>query len=213
MSSKVIQLSPTSFDNFLWCATRYCIGRHSYVSSYAQDFWQIIQTNSKQLNKNRLQFFARDIRTEISNQIHFYDNVNIKNAYNDCIKYDALTLLAAYARTHPDVKEHETYYDVDCISGKVLAFPWNEQDKRPHAIAFQVCNEHDLPYWVLLANCIDRQYEVKLAWDGNERTEFCIKHPIDESYVTVSNWSISVIEKYIVETNPLFNDIKEAYGT
>ncbi len=210
---KKITLSPSNLDNLLWCATRYCIGRHSYVNSYAQEFWRIIQANRQKLNKNRLLLFARDIRTEISDRVHCYDNVSVKNAYNNYIKYDALTLLAEYARQHPEVKEHETFYEIDCISGKVLAFPWDDKDKRPYAIPFQVCNIHDLPYWALLANCIDRQYEVKLAWDGNERTEFCVKHPIDESYVVVSNWHTSVIEEYIAEVTPLFNDIIKSHGT
>lgn len=205
MSDKSIQLSPSDFDNLLWCATRYCIGRHSYVSSYAQDFWRIIRGHQECLSKDRLEFFARDIRAEVSNCIHCYGNISIKHAYNDCIKYDALTLLAAHTKQYRlEHKSHETFYEVDCLTGKVCAYPWNEKERKPYSTTFQVCNEYDLPYWVLLANCIDRQYEVNLKVNGKERTELCVKHPINDTFITIDNWSSSVCKEFIVDVKPLF---------
>lgn len=204
MNTETIHLSSTDFDNLLWCATRYCIGRHSYVSSYAQDFWRIIQSNRNLLREDRLGFFARDIRTSVSKCIGYYDNVQVERAYNDCIQFDALTLLASYARLHPELMEQDTFYEVDCIGGRVDASPWEGKNKRPHAIPFQICNEVDLPYWVMLANCIDRQYEVKLKCDDGERIERCVKHPVNDEYVVVNNWSSCVCKEFIVDVKPMF---------
>lgn len=210
MSSESIYISPTDFDNLLWCATRYCIGRHSYVSSYAQDFWRIIRSNRELLKEDRLKFFARDIRAEVSDRVNCYGNISVQHAYNDCIKYDALTLLASYVREHPEQKECETFYEVDCLTGEVNTSPWTLENQRSYSLPFQVCNEIDLPYWVLLANCIDRQYEVKLNCNGNERTELCVKHPIaKEEYVIVNNWSTYVCNDFIVEVKPLFSEEDE----
>ncbi len=205
MNTSSIHLTPTDFDNLLWCATRYCIGRHSYVSSYAQDFWRIIQNNRELLKEDRLKFFARDIRTEVSHRISRYDNVSVEHAYNDCIQFDALTLLASYAQAHPKQKECETFYEVDCLTGQVDVFPWEDKGKSSYSLPFQVHNEIDLPYWILLANCIDRQYEVSLNCNGNERTELCVKHPIvGDEYTIVSNWSACVCNEFIVDVKPLF---------
>ncbi len=207
MTTESIHLSPTDFDNLLWCATRYCIGRHSYVSSYAQDFWRIVQSNRENLSQERLEFFARDIRSEISDRVNRYGNILVHHAYNDCIKYDALTLLASYAREHSEQKECETFYEVDCLTGEVNTSPWTLENQRSYSLPFQVCNEIDLLYWVLLANCIDRQYEVRLNCNGNERTELCVKHPVVAGeYTVVSNWSTCVCNQFIVDVKPLFSE-------
>ncbi len=204
MTTESIHLSPTDFDNLLWCATRYCIGRHSYVSGYAQDFWRIIQSNREHLKQDHLEFFARDIRAEVSDRMNRYRNISVQNAYNDCIRYDALTLLADYVQKHPEQKESETSYEINCITGEVYSEPWEPNDKYP--FPFQVCNEIDLPYWVLLANCIDRQYEVTLNCNGNVRKELCIKHPtIGGEYTVVNNWSTCVCPQFMVDVEPLFN--------
>lgn len=207
MTTESIQLSPTDFDNLLWCATRYCIGRHSYVSGYAQDFWRIIQRNRGLLKEDRLKFFARDIRAEISNRMNCYGNILVHNADNHCIKYDALSLLANYVQNHPEQKEGETFYEIDCITGNVEASSWAIESCRSALLPFYICNEFDLPYWALLANCIDRQYEVALNCNGNERKELCVTHPvIGGEYTVVSNWSACVCNQFIVDVKPLFSE-------
>lgn len=203
MKTEKINMSTTDFDNLLWCATRYCIGRHSYVSCYAQDFWHIIQRNIEHLEKDRLEFFACDIRAEVSDRINRYSNVAIEFAHNNCIQFDALTLLASYAREHPKYNESETFYEVNCLTGTVEASSWIFESQRSYSIPFQLSNEMDLTYWVLLANCIDNQYEVRLRCNGKERTEMCIRHPIDQSYITVNNWSTSVCDDMIIDVKTL----------
>lgn len=205
MNTDKFHLSSTDFDHLLWCATRYCIGRHSYVSGYAQDFWRIIQRNRGLLKEDRLKFFARDIRTEVSNIIDRYGNVSVTNAYNDCIKYDALTLLASYVREHPDQRECDTFYEVDCLTGEVEASPWGLTKSHLYSLPFHVRNEIDLPYWILLANCIDRQYEVKFLRNGIARMVLCVKHPIaGEEYTFVNNWSAYMCRELIIDVKPRF---------
>lgn len=205
MSTESIHLSPSDFNNLLWCATRYCIGRHSTVSTYAQDFWHIIRGHREFLSKDRLEFFARDIRAEVSDRIHHYGNISVKHAHNSCIKHDALTLLAAHTKQHRfDQRPHETFYEVDCLTGEVHASPWDDRARQSYNIPFQVDNEYDLPCWILLANCIDRQYEVKLKVNGKERTELCVKHPVDDKFITVDNWNASLCNELIIDVKPLF---------
>ena len=177
------------------------------MSSYAQDFWRVIQNNREHLKQDHLEFFARDIRAEVSERINRYGNISVQNAYNDCIKYDALTLLADYVRKHPEQKEGETFYEIDCITGNVEAASWATESRRSALFPFYICNEFDLPYWALLANCIDRQYEVTLNCNGNERKELCVKHPvIGGEYTVVSNWSTCVCNQFIVDVKPLFSE-------
>jgi len=177
------------------------------VSSYAQDFWHIIQSNRDNLKQDRLEFLARDIRAEVSDRINRYSNISVNNAYNDRIKYDALTLLANYVRKHPEQIECETFYEIDCITGEVDTSSWAIESHRSSSLPFCVSNEMDLSYWVLLANCIDRQYEVSLNCNGNERKEICVKHPvIGGEYTVVNNWSTCVCNQFIVNVKPLFKD-------
>lgn len=194
-----INISLTNFDNLLWCATRYCIGRHSYVSSYAQDFWKIISGNRDKLNNSRLLFLARDIRSEISNYINCYNNVIIKNAHNDRIRFDAFTLLCEYKRMRPDQKwDGYLSYEVDCIMGEVEAYPLDASHYKPGMLTLDLDNELDLPYWAMLANCIDRQYEVTVSDNGEHKKYTCIKHPVTDEYVNVDNWSSFINNDYII---------------
>lgn len=46
LDMKHLTLSPgTVLNDLLWQATRYCIGRRSYVSGLAQDYARIIRRN------------------------------------------------------------------------------------------------------------------------------------------------------------------------
>lgn len=191
MSKKEITLNVESFDNLLWCATRYCIGRHSYVSTYAEDFWRIINANRGKFNPNRLKFFARDVRTEVSCVVNYHGNVQVENVYNDRIVYDAYTLLARLPHIQKDVE-----YTVDCISGEITEEPYKTNGLQTHFnLSEWAC---DLLPWVRLANCIDRQFEVTCEYDGKVETAICIQDP-DGTYICVENWRRQPIKEYIKE--------------
>lgn len=153
----------TLLDELLWPATRYCIGRRSYVTGNAEDYCRIIHHYRDKFSAERLKFFARDIRSYISNAVGFYSNVQVDNAYNDRIVYDAYTLLAKHLVDEKEMPRDRRYV-VDCISGGIQA-----ESREPERISSlfkpEECEYYLLP-WVRLANCLDRQYEVTCKNDG-----------------------------------------------
>lgn len=180
-------------DQMIWCATRYCIGRKSYVCSYAEDYWHVIRRNRDKFNPDRLKFFARDIRAYVSDVVGGYSNVRVENAYNDRIVYDAYSLLAKhlYGFTEPP---HNTKYTLDCVSGEIVQEPF-----KPSAPPFYFNpseQQYDLLPWVRLANCIDRQYEVTCEKDGITEKAVCIQDP-DGTYTCVNNWRRAANALYI----------------
>ncbi len=197
MKNSITLNADTLLDELMWQATRYCIGRHSYVSSYAEDYWQIIRKNFDKFNYNRLKFFARDIRSEVSTVVGYHSNIQILNAYNDRIVYDAYTLLAKHLSGVQEIPYNKTYI-VDCVSGKITEIeePAGFNRFKPSE------SEHDLLPWIRLANCIDRQYEVTCEKDGKIEKAICIQDP-DGTYTCVENWNRSPIPEFIKEVKPL----------
>lgn len=195
-----IALSPgTLLDELLWQATRYCIGRRSYVSTYAQDYARIIRRNRDLFNQDRLRFYARDIRAEISNHISHYGNVQVENAYNDCIKYDAYTLLYKHLKNFPEAP-YDKKYTVDCVSGEIT-----EKAYKPdgYPIYFNPKEwESDLRPWVLLANSIDRRYMITCKRDGQESTSECTVDP-EGRYTCTDNWNRHPITELITDITPI----------
>lgn len=189
----------TLLNELTWCATRYCIGRKTYVTSYAKDYCDIIRANRDKFNPERLKFFARDIRANVSDVVGWYSDVRVENAYNDRIVYDAYTLLTKHLQgvTEPSCNVR---YIVDCISGEVTTEAYEPKD---YATYFdpQSC-EYDLLPWVRLANCIDRQFEVTCENDGNVEKAICIQDP-DGRYTCADDWNRYADPKYIKEIKPI----------
>lgn len=195
-----VKLSSSIFDDLLWCATRYCIGRQSYVSSYAQEFWNVIKNNKKALSIERLKFFARDIRTNISEIVGMYSNVKVENAYNDKIVGDAYSLLASYIYTFNEkyFNPEDWIFTVDCVRCTVHAErnPKFLKDKAD-AFLFTLGKQRNLAYWAMLANCIDNQYELTLEKDGVECKKICIFNPFMNEWAMVNNWNVIIENKYL----------------
>lgn len=186
-------------DELMWCATRYCIGRKTYVTSYAKDYWDYINHNRDKFNAERLKFFARDIRANISGIVGFCSNVRIENAYNDSIVYDAYTLLTKHMQ---GVKEPpvNVRYIVDCISGHVSTEAYKPNGYTTYFNP-QSC-ECDLLPWVRLANCIDRQFEVTCENAGKVEKAICIQDP-DGKYTCVDQWNRYAGPEYIKDIKPI----------
>lgn len=186
-------------DQMIWCATRYCIGRRSYVCSYAEDYWHVIRRNRDKFNPNQLKFFARDIRAYVSNVVGGYSNVRVENAYNDRIVYDAFTLLSRYLYGMVEAP-HDKKYTVDCESGKITEGSYTPNG---YPVYFNPSEQqYDLLPWVRLANCIDRQYEVTCEKDGKIEKAVCIQDP-DSTYTCVNNWSRAANSLYIKDIKPI----------
>lgn len=189
----------TLLDELLWYATRYCIGRRSYVTGNAEDYWRIIHHNRDKFSAERLKFFARDIRVYISDAVGFYSNVQVDNAYNDRIVYDAYTLLAKHLADEKEMPRNRRYV-VDCISGDIQT-----ESREPERIFSlfkpEECEYYLLP-WVRLANCIDRQYEVTCKNASKVDKAICIQDP-DGTYTCVENWNRFANTEYIKDIKPI----------
>lgn len=146
-------------NEMIWPATRYCIGRHSYVSGYARDYLSTILKNWDKFNENRVLFYARDIMTEISNSMNWWDNVKTENSYNDIIKYDSHFLLCRYLAEHPEVKFESNKFTIDCLTGEVTSKPWEKStDRTYYTHSFP---DHDLSQWSKLANALYNSFTIK----------------------------------------------------
>lgn len=189
-------------NDIIWPAVRYCIGRSSYVSTYAQDYWKLISQNFNKFDRKRLVFFARDIRAEISEHIKFCQNTHVDNAYNSTIVKDAYSLMMEYLHQHPEVRYKKVFFEIDCVDCTVTEKPWEVPDEYKFSgFEYSV----DLPAWITLANCLDSQKEATIKDnEGSEQTFICVEQPTRDglSYVLVDNWSIHLDSDYIVSVKP-----------
>jgi hypothetical protein len=156
-----VTLNADTLLELIWNATRYCIGRHSYASTFANDYWQLIRLNRDKMNENRLRFFARDIRSQISTCLQFGKGVHVKGSSNDRICYDAHSLICQWLMAHPDEAYIKGEFLVDCINGDVKYN--NVQDTVGTLRRFP---DIDLRIWARLADCIDRQQPIDVKYDG-----------------------------------------------
>lgn len=192
-------------NDFMFCATRYCIGRHSYVSSYARDYWNIIRHNREEFNENRLQFFAQDVMAEISSSMNWWKNIHTDEAYNSTIKYDSYYLLSKFLYEHPDVVFEKNDFNINCLTGEVTV---TEREEPVDVIYYDRMPDHDLEQWSSLASCIHHPLTVVVK-SGEEYEVFeCYEHVRyssneewhwEKQYRLLDNWNQIVPEELIID--------------
>jgi hypothetical protein len=157
MKKELVKIQANTLLDLIWNASRYCCGRQSYACSYAEDYWQLIRANRKLMNENRLRFFARDLRSQVSGCISFYKGMHVEGAFNDRIRYDAHSLMCQWCMEHPDADLARSEFYIDCIKGTVeqdLNTNCSDKDTIGKIKRFPL---HHLEYWCKLADAIDRQ--------------------------------------------------------
>lgn len=159
-------------DDYLWQATRYCVGRRSYVSTMGYDYAKLIHKNLNEFNSERLEFYARDILENVADSIKYYDNIHIDNAYNNSIKTDPITLILKYIKENNissnDIDKWK--FDVDCTYNTVKGTLYNGE--KQVSLLF---NQHEIVHlisWVDLANSLINIYKVDLT---NGDTYYVVK--------------------------------------
>ena len=180
----VVRVSPENLlEELIFPATRYCIGRHSYVSSYAMDYWNIIKANRDVISKHRLLFYAGDIKAEVSNVMNWWDNVRVENAYNDRIVYDAYFLITKYMYEHQDVVFRDYDFVIDCITGNVDVYK-RETPLTDSELAWNGLPNHDLSQWSALASRIADTFEITARKEdgGTEKVNVCISYDLVRYY-------------------------------
>ena len=145
------------FESLIWMSYRYCIGRKSIAAcTHADNIAKYIHY----LPKERRQFIAKDIRREISDRLHWQDNIQV-NGFE--YKYDAVTLLLKYIKENPDTDIKNTKFFIDVNVGQVTIEP----AEKPSHFSF-MDDVSDYIGWIKLANCLDEDSYVTIEaeYDG-----------------------------------------------
>lgn len=153
------------FEDCIWMSYRYCIGRKTIAASHHAG--NIVQY-TRYLSKERRQFMAKDIRREISSQIHWRPNVSVEG-YED--KYDALSLIYKYMMDHPETQDDEKYhFYVNVSTGSVEAEPIEEIKEGYHEKLTNLFI--DYIGWIKLANYLDEDNYVNIdvEYEGKKST-------------------------------------------
>ena len=158
------------FENFLvWTSLRYCIGRKSYVISYADDFAQVYND----FNDKERKTFAVDIRRHIGEQLRFlpfslkierfsdddwYNPIEALFDFIDIERINSFKQLANYCEVIYDAK--------DCVYKTRTAEP------KPTDYIYS-SDIDDLLCWDMLANLFDVDMHRKLTLaDGSKVRAF-----------------------------------------
>lgn len=210
MKTEIIKLSgDTLLNEIMWPAARYCIGRHTYVSSYAETYWRIIRNNRKAFSEERLQFFARDIKSNIANVMQFWKNINIEGAGNDRIKFDPYFLLTRYLYENPDIDFAATDFDIDCMSGEI-AMSKRERPLTDAEMAWAKVPDTDLECWSMLASSISDAYTVQAkevgdveVIDAYEQVRYSVIEPWrwEKRLRTTGSWFQYVPQECLIEAD------------
>lgn len=218
MKGKLIKIdSSTLLNEFIWPATRYCIGRHTYVSRYAETYWQIIRANRKAFDEDRLQFYARDIKDNIAQQMRWWKNIDVEGTGNDRIRFDPYFLLTRYIYEHPDTDFASTDFEIDCLHGVVRTHP-RETALTDSEKGFAKVPDCDLEEWSKLASCISDSFTIEI--DGKEyeliRVFEEVRYYTDEDWKwkeylrLTSDWRKSLCyERLLQEQKDVLKRIKE----
>lgn len=229
-NKNLIQISVEEFIDLLWPAYRYCIGRRSYSNSFIRDYAHIIRHNVDKFPAGRLEFFARDVRSYISDTLQWSANIHTENADNSRIVKDAYTLLAEYLAEQPDCDHKATEFYIDCANCTVDVRPWERPAKRIDTngeIIWQPTAydpEENYSYirdYIIFANCLDRVYEC-VCEKGDQR-EVCdvVEAPVlrkwrsdgaledtkrkwGKEWVCTSSWDRRPCEEYVKSVIPKF---------
>lgn len=177
----MIKINKDALIDFIWMSCRYCIGRSTIASTcHPQTIADILLSNPKCIEEERIEFFAYDIRSEIMSILRWKDCVNEEgfirewDGYTECL-----------------CSEEDLTNKVFTISNderKVFATPnLNVKDK--------IDKEYiDLIPWVKLANWLDKKSHkiltIEYEQNGETITEQkeCYCYPIRKDGVYVKVW-------------------------
>lgn len=159
-----------SFEDFLvWTSLRYCIGRHSYVNSYADDYAQVYNDFNKEERKK----FAVDIRRQIDEQLRFLPfSLKIEPTQN-YYWFDPIDALFGFVRSEQInsfnelAKYKEIIYNAnECIYKTRIS----SEGKNPTIYASEI---DDLLCWDRLANLFDEdKHRMLTLTDGSNLEAF-----------------------------------------
>lgn len=205
--------------NLMWTSCRYCIGRHSYVSSFAKDIGKYFYYK---LNDNDLQQQAYDIRRQIADYLQFQPfNFQIQFDYSK-EKSKPLELFFEFVNTQ-DTTDKEwlskiSHIDAYCGSDGSVKYDVEHYKNIPYSTTVYEHEILDLLPWMDLASLFDVKNH-KDVWydDGKDKHghikcyESYINETVEEKregavvYLTPTPW------KYKKVYRPVMDGVSNSY--
>ena len=161
-------------EMLMWTSYRYCIGRHTYVTSLAGE---IAQHYYNRLSDERMEFTAKDIRREIYDKLQWLPfNFNINRMY-DSDPFNPLDALLTFIQKNNIDTIDELYkyssIEYDAHNGEYMC-----EIKKPTIKSyFSSSDIEDLIPWENLAACFDKKNHkiVTTEYEGKTETHRCFK--------------------------------------
>ena len=161
-------------EMLMWTSYRYCIGRHTYVTSLAGE---IAQHYYNRLSDERMEFTATDIRGEIYDKLQLLPfNFRIHRIYtNDSL--NPLDGFLTFIRKN-NIDTIDELYKYTNIEYNAHTDEYNFEIKKPTIKSyFSVSDIDDLIPWENLAACFDKKNHkiVTTEYEGKTETHRCFK--------------------------------------
>ena len=166
--------------NLLWTSCRYCIGRHTYVSTYAYDYANELYGK---ISKDEMKHDAKDIRHEIEIYLRTHCGFTIVNKSE--YEYDALSLYITFLNSQEDIKNYNDILHIkhiECTIDKTGDVTYNRENDDD--IKFKYFNDlYDLIPWMDLANTFDDDSHYMIETTTGKQIE-CIKSYTNDIHST-----------------------------
>lgn len=157
-----------SFENFLvWTSLRYCIGRKSYVISYADEYAQVYKDFS---NKER-KTFAVDIRRQLGEQLRFLPFSLKIERFSDDDLYNPIEALFEFIDIERinSFKQLANYCEV-IYDAHSCVYKTRTQEPKPNDYIYS-SDIDDLLCWDMLANLFDIDMHRMLTLTDGSKVE------------------------------------------
>lgn len=174
MKKKTNERASLFEEMLMWTSYRYCIGRHTYVTSLAGE---MAQHYYNKLSDDRLEFTANDIRREIYDRLQWLPfKFNIHRMY-DSDPFNPIDMLMTFLEKY-DVKTMDDFLTFSCIDYDVHTDTYLFENRTPTIKSyFSISDIEDLLPWADLASCFDKKNHkmITVEYNGEKSTYRCFK--------------------------------------
>ena len=161
-------------EMLMWTSDRYCIGRHTYITSLAG---KIAQHYYNRLSDERMEFTATDIRREIYDKLQWLPfNFNINRMY-DSDPFNPLDALLTFIQKN-SIDTIDEFYKYANLEYDAHTDEYKFEIKKPTIKSyFSSSDIEDLIPWENLAACFDKKNHkiVTTEYEGKTETHRCFK--------------------------------------
>ena len=178
-----IKVTKSFMDECLFSSWRYFIGRHSIQASmFPDDIARFLGENKGVFTEDRIKFMASDIRREVTDHIHWRDNVSV-SGFND--HTDALSLISAEIiqwiadrkiKGISDIWLSRHKFYVDLASERVYISDYESDREYQNTLCLEDWRTYEK--WILLANTMDPHRLVDVHYHGH-----CMEYVCSHRYV------------------------------